>query len=126
LFPRIRKDFKGKASIPRRLRRGFLFKHQRRGTETRKVFAGSRAFYRQSACFVSFHRKPPSRPLVKLIDCQISTLLSLFALFAFAVNSLPLCQLTELPQIQMSFGTGSIEKMGIFCEIPKHFLNINV
>jgi hypothetical protein len=25
LFPRIRKDFKGKSSIPRRLRRGFLF-----------------------------------------------------------------------------------------------------
>jgi hypothetical protein len=24
LFPRIRKDFKGKSSIPRRLRRGFL------------------------------------------------------------------------------------------------------
>jgi hypothetical protein len=31
-------------------------------------------------------------------------------LTAFAVNSLPLCQLTELPQIQMGFGTGSYHK----------------
>ncbi|MDR0638184.1 MAG: hypothetical protein LBG27_04655 [Spirochaetaceae bacterium] len=72
--------------------------------KAQKVFTGSRAFYRLFVCFVSFHRKPPSRPLVKLIGCQISAPLSLFA---FAIHSLPLCQLTELPQIQMSFGTGS-------------------
>jgi hypothetical protein len=52
--------------------------------KARKVFTGKRAVYRQSVCFVSFHRKPPSRPLVKPIGCQISAPLSLFA---FAVKS---------------------------------------
>jgi hypothetical protein len=55
--------------------------------KARKVITGNRAFYRQSVCFASFYRKPPSRLLVKPTGYQTSTPPSLFALFAFAVNS---------------------------------------
>jgi hypothetical protein len=70
----------------------------------------------------------PSRLLVacKANRYQISThasilirLSSLLTAFVFAVNSLPLCQLTKLPQIQMSFGTGSIENGGAGAERVK-------
>ncbi|MDR0638312.1 MAG: hypothetical protein LBG27_05320, partial [Spirochaetaceae bacterium] len=45
LFPRIRKDFKGKSSIPRRLRRGFLFAIIYRG-EMRDALTTNRAMNR--------------------------------------------------------------------------------
>jgi hypothetical protein len=77
--------------------------------KARKVFTGSRAFYRQFACFVSFQRKPLSQKAAFKTACKANRLSNqhasipirlsgLLNAFAFAVNFLPLCQLTVILQ----------------------------
>ncbi|MDR0638336.1 MAG: hypothetical protein LBG27_05445 [Spirochaetaceae bacterium] len=102
---------------------GYQLRHS--GTE------GAEDLYRQPRLlppirlFRQFSQKAAFKTACKanrLSNLRASILIRLSGLLtAFAVNSLPLCQLTELPQIQTSFRTGSIEKTTIFSPFSLFF-----